>query len=403
MASLIDRVDTPPDEYQQQLRRVMGLRVHAFQDTSPGHLRDALPRLAAEEERLQQFLAQSPATEANLPASIPERNHMLGAATTQLQVEVDVCMHPLPTAIYHLLNPETDPLLRVSIKNLSPDRRRVRVRAAIEGLSAESVKTIELSRTGTSGSDALVNLLPTLLPGTLADLSEVQRASVYVITEDLDRNIESHDTYAVVCLSRNSSFNAVRNPSTGALVDFSHYYGAWVTPYDELVQERIRAAAGLCDPPQIWGYQGEAQDVTRQVRALFQSLQQHGMKYVNSVIDYGAPDGYYTQRTRLPRESLRSKSANCIDGAVLMASLLEGGSLNAALVLVPGHAFVAWETWEASNTWQFLETTVMGEGRFEDACRSGQEQYDRFVEASKALVKLHALRDLRRQGIWPMA
>jgi hypothetical protein len=123
---------------------------------------------------------------------------------------------------------------------------------------------------------------------------------------------------------------------------------------------------------------------------------------VNSIIDYGVPEGYHTQRTRLPRQSLRSKSANCMDGAVLMASLLEGASLNASLVLVPGHAFVAWETWDGSGKWQCLETTMMGEGVFEDACQSGQEQYDRFRAASKALVTRHRLQDLRHRHIWPM-
>jgi hypothetical protein len=392
------------DEYQQQLRRVMGLRAFTYQNTSPERLRETLPRLTAEEQRLQDILARTPrprVKELASPAS--EAGHMLGAATTQLLVDVEVRMHPLPTAIYHLLNPDTHPLLRVVVKNFSLDKRRVRVRAGIEGLSSQSVKTIELSRVTTPGCDVTIDLLPTLLPGALAALSEVQRATVYVISEDLDKRIEAHDTYSIVCLSRNSSFNAVLDPATGVVVDFSQYYGAWVTPYDELVQECIRTAAGLCDPPQIWGYQGAPADVERQVRAMFDALQKRGMKYVNSVIDYGAPEGYYTQRTRLPRESLRNLSANCIDGAVLMASLLEGASLNPALVLVPGHAFVAWETRDGSNEWKCLETTMMGEGSFEQALQSGQAQYQRFIQTSPALVKLHPLKYLRRQGIWPMA
>ena len=46
----------------------------------------------------------------------------------------------------------------------------------------------------------------------------------------------------------------------------------------------------------------------------------------------------------LPRESLADKEANCINGTVLFASLLEGISMSPAIVLVPGHAFLAWET-----------------------------------------------------------
>jgi hypothetical protein len=98
---------------------------------------------------------------------------------------------------------------------------------------------------------------------------------------------------------------------------------------------------------------------------------------VNSVIDYGAGPGEVTQRTRLPRESLAQKSANCIDGTVLLTSLLEGASLNPAVVLVPDHAFVGWETWDGSGEWSYLETTMIGSAEFETACQSATKQYEK--------------------------
>ena len=120
------------------------------------------------------------------------------------------------------------------------------------------------------------------------------------------------------------------------------------------------------------------------------------------MIDYGAPAGQATQRTRLPRESLAGRAANCIDGAVLFASLLEGASLNPAIVLVPGHAFVGWEAWEDAGEWQFLETTMVGSHDFEAACRSGRKQHDEYREYNPDRLTVHALADLRSRGIWPM-
>src|SRR5262249_6131735 len=158
------------------------------------------------------------------------------------------------------------------------------------------------------------------------------------------RKVECYHTFHVTCLARNSSFNAVSRPDTLEPVDFTPYYGAWVTPYAEPVQGLIRRAAALCEGRMIWGYQRGPDAVTQQVRALYQALKEAAITYVNSVIDYGAAPGQHTQRTRLPREALALKSANCIDGSVLVASLLEGASLNAALVLIPGHALVGWET-----------------------------------------------------------
>jgi hypothetical protein len=153
----------------------------------------------------------------------------------------------------------------------------------------------------------------------------------------------------------------------------------------------------------IYGYQGNGRDsVTAQVRALYEALKKAEITYVNSVIDYGAAPGQQTQRTRLPRESLAGKRANCIDGSVLFASLLEGASLNAALVIVPGHALVAWEVWHATNEWRCLETTLIGSADFEAACRSGQQIYDAYKVGSPSPLRMHTLADLRARDIWPM-
>jgi hypothetical protein len=138
------------------------------------------------------------------------------------------------------------------------------------------------------------------------------------------------------------------------------------------------------------------------VKALYQALREAGLTYVNSVIDYGAGPGQFTQRTRLPRESLAQRSANCIDGTVLMASLLEGASLSPALVLVPGHAFVGWETWDGAGKWSYLETTMIGSSEFEAACQSATLQYDQATKLYPKQVRLHPVADLRRRRIWPM-
>ncbi len=85
-----------------------------------------------------------------------------------------------------------------------------------------------------------------------------------------------------------------------------------------------------------------------------------------------------------------------------MASMIEGVSLNPGIVLVRGHAFVAWEAWQGSNEWRFLETTMIGTNSFQDACESGQRQYEQYAKFNRDRIKLHSLRELRTRGIWPM-
>jgi len=326
---------------------------------------------------------------------------MLGPRTTGLRVERTLHMKPLPTGVYNLLDRETDPLLSVDVTNESREPKRICVRAYIEGLSAEEVHTVEIER----GKQTTFKLLPPLLPERAQTITEVQRALLHVLAEDLDGKTELHETYPIVCLARTSSFNSVVDPVTGRPRDLTKYYAAWVTPNAETVQERVRHAADLVPDRQIWGYQRDPDSVTKQVDALYQSLKEAGITYINSVIDFGAGPGQVTQRTRLPRESLSRRAANCIDGSVLFASLLEGSSLNAALVLVPGHAFVGWEVWDSSDDWKFLETTMIGSHDFEAACISGERQYEQAKLFDSARLVMHRLGDLRARepnGIWPM-
>jgi hypothetical protein len=390
-----------PEEIQAQYRRVRALQTTVYAQDDPTANRDLHRQLLQEEAKLrdlQRRLPPPPKTAAPEKAPGVSGGRFLGPKTTGLRVEARLRMQPLPTGVYHLLNPETDPLVTVLVANESRDPRRVCVKAYLEGLSAQDVRTLEID----PRSERTLNLLPTLFPRQARQVTEIRRATLHVVAEDLDGRPESHDTFSLVCLSRNSSFNSVVRPDTGQRVDLSHYYGAWVTPNVEVVQERVRHAAGLVPERRIAGYQGTPDQVGRQVEALFQSLKAAGVAYVNSVIDYGAPTGHATQRTRLPRQSLRRKSANCLDGTVLMASLLEGASLNAALVFKPGHAFVGWETWDGSGAWNFLETTLIDRADFAAACASGQRQYDEMTNYYADQLKMHALPKLRADGIWPM-
>jgi hypothetical protein len=157
------------------------------------------------------------------------------------------------------------------------------------------------------------------------------------------------------------------------------------------------------------GYQGSKDKVEPQIKAIFDALKQEAsLTYVNSVVGFSPDQGTFTQRIRLPRESLTDGQANCIDGTVLIASLLEAISLNPAIVVIPGHAFLAWETWRGSDAWRYLETTMIGTNTFEEACQSAEKTAKAYQELVAKTGKLHffrrwSLRELRtKHYIFPM-
>jgi hypothetical protein len=164
----------------------------------------------------------------------------------------------------------------------------------------------------------------------------------------------------------------------------------------------LREAARFHPEGTLCGYQGGPEHVGPQVKALFDALKTKAeITYVHSVIDFGRQQGMNTQRVRLPRESLADKEANCIDGTVLFASLLEGISLTPAIVIVPGHAFVGWRASSDGEEWHYLETTMIGSSTFEDACDTGEKLASAF--RSKKQLLMWDLAELRAVfGITPM-
>ncbi len=409
-------------QIEQQNRRIRAL-VARINDREIGEPLDSLINQLVEAKRFLADLMRpaSPGAgtvEGELKKAL---GMMLGPETTGLRVETSVKLRPVPTGIYHLLDPDKDPLLTVTITNQTNDPRRLCVTSYIEGISARAVRTLEFKRSELR-QPKIIPLLPSLLPDQAGRITEIQRATLHVVVEifgsTLDPQtrgdtwsslIESHDTFSIILLSRNSSFNVVEDPNTNTPCDLTRYYGAWVTPHVEPVQALVRRAADRVPDRRIAGYQGHPNpdSTSAQVRALFETLKAEGVSYVDSVIDFGAGPGQVTQRTRLPRESLRQKSANCIDGTVLMASLLEAASLHPAIVLVPGHAFVGWETWEGSDEWDYLETTMIASHDFDFARRRARLLFERYAAEDLPsdvgpLLRVLKLNDLRAEGIWPM-
>jgi hypothetical protein len=409
-------------EIEQQNRRIRALIAQMSQAEAGESLDSLVKELGEAKRRLSEMTrTESPAATAVAEAAKKPVGAMLGPETTGLRVDTALKLQPVPTGIYHLLDPETDPLLTVTITNLTNDPRRLCVTSYIEGISGRAIKTLEFSRSEIKKAKT-IPLLPSLLPDQARRITEIQRATLHVVvdifgstmnpqtrTDTWSSLIESHDTYSILLLSRNSGFNAVEDPETGTRRDLTRYYGAWVTPHVEPVQALVRRAADRVPDRRIAGYQGRRNPDTTaaQVRALFETLKAEGLSYVDSVIDFGAGPGQVTQRTRLPRESLRHKSANCIDGTVLMASLLEAASLQPAIVLVPGHAFVAWETWEGTDEWDYLETTMIASHDFDAANQRARSLFERFNSEDLPtddgpLLRVLKLNELRSQGVWPM-
>jgi hypothetical protein len=394
-------------EYAERLE-ANRLRREVFEQPDPAasaelldRLQEAENALAATQDEIRAHVAAMQA-EGTTPAEglildNSQSTGLFGADTTGLEAKITLRMAQVPTALSHLLSAEQSPLVDCEVSNVSDKKRRLRVTTYIEGYSAQAIETVELD----ARSNYRFSELPTLFPDRVRDVNELTRATLNVLLEDLDGAVEIHKTVPIWLLARTTAPLAVKDPVTAQWRDLTHFLGAFVTPNAPSVMSFLRAVATRHPKGQLIGYQIDKSEVEPQARAIFDALKADaGITYVNSLVTFSPEEGAANQRVRLPRESLHDKEANCIDGTLLFASLLEAASLSPAIVLVPGHAFVAWETWKQSNEWRFLETTMIGSATFEQACRSAEATATRYrTEATQRndplRFRLRPLRTLR--------
>jgi hypothetical protein len=135
-----------------------------------------------------------------------------------------------------------------------------------------------------------------------------------------------------------------------------------------------------------------------QARAIYRALQQRGVSYVKSSMTFG-DNLDVSERVRFPRESLNSVSANCIDGAVMYASLFENLGMDPVVVLVPGHAYVGVREVQHSASYLYIETSITGRATFETAVLSASRGLGKY--RPEQILRI-PIAQAREQGIYPM-
>ena len=143
--------------------------------------------------------------------------------------------------------------------------------------------------------------------------------------------------------------------------DFSPYMAAFVNENSPIIDGVLRAALDIpAMPVKAWtGTQQGADEALRQVWALWYLFQRNKVTYSSiATVSEERPD-ITSQAIRPISQTLRTSQANCIDGTVLFASILRKIGIEPAIVLIPGHAFLAFYTDQNRQSPVFLETTMI--------------------------------------------
>lgn len=215
--------------------------------------------------------------------------------------------------------------------------------------------------------------------------------------------------------------------------DFSWIFAAYVNENHPEVDVILKEALESGLVSSFDGYQSEdPKQVMMQVFAIWNALQRRGIKY--SDVSTTTPSKFVVSQTvRFLDDSIAATQANCVDGSVLMASILQKIGINSYLVMVPGHCFLAFDSGEGEDDNIIgLETTMLGNDElkpvreipnlpqkmklkefqasyrtFSNAVKTGNEALEENAEAFESEedpdIQMISIADAREFGIMPIA
>ncbi len=158
------------------------------------------------------------------------------------------------------------------------------------------------------------------------------------------------------------------------------------------------------------GYQRDSETVLLQVEAVWKALHNRKFTYSNIAETSGDNKGVFSQSVRSFDKAVKTSQANCVDGTVVLASILKKIGIKPVMVLVPGHCFLGFYTDEEKNNIAFLETTMLAskdvinpktkkveQTAFSAALVKGKQQYQKHTQGNSNSVEIIDLEEARRK------
>jgi hypothetical protein len=273
----------------------------------------------------------------------------------------------LPIGVYHLMGrKDTGSLVTFKLREQAGVARKFRIDVEIAGVTEHSTNLVTLGAKQATIKWANPPLKIDFDAAKIRSPRPSQLAiKVVEVRKAGDRTVID-ETVPIELLPRDY-LPMRRKLGADTMVPTYGYMGAWITSNDKAVEQLLTLAKARMP---THTFAGEQAQTFPQVKAIFDELKSRGVSYVMD--PKVTSEHAVVQRTRLPAEVLASTNAQCLEGALLFATLFEAVGLRPILVLVPGHAFVGWHTIARDGTKGeplFVETTMVGGAPFEDAVK----------------------------------
>ena len=250
------------------------------------------------------------------------------------------------------------------LKNQGAQPAEVVAKLSLDGYSEPVRQIITLS----PGEERLIGLTPTLNYERLYAISAGASANITLELTKRDGSLLELSSTPINIRPVNHVTWAYRDES-GDVIDLKPFIAALVTPEDRGNEVQRLLGDAARDFPEVTFIKSDDEDALLMIAyALYMTLQKRQIVYSSVTGSFFME----AQNVKLPGQSLRTGSANCIDGALVFASAFEALGLNPAIVMVTGHAFVALNLPDGRRL--PIETTMVASHSFQDAVASGVKQ-----------------------------
>jgi hypothetical protein len=308
----------------------------------------------------------------------------------------------VPSATYHLFGNIYENYVDVEITNNSSEKIRAKVEAQIMNFTDASYQTVDIP----ASQKITVSLTPPLMPNALDTLSEQKRTNFHIkvtYIESGEEKLVFEDTQSVTMLAKRDMVLWMQN------FDFRDNIAAWVTPNDPSMDQFFSVAKKYMPGGTFAGYSEDEEGVLNQLEKIYYTLKkEYKISYLSTpnfrIYNNGEE---VIQRIRFPSETLKGGTGNCIETAVLFASIFESLGMNAVIILRPRHAYVGVETQNGSGYYYFIETTMLGneDVSFYDAWDYGSSEFDEdspHLNNNEEAYRTIFIDDCRDAGISPI-
>lgn len=314
--------------------------------------------------------------------------------TYQIKVGLDGEVYPVFANYASLQRPDDRSwgTLDITIANSTAATLEDRIAVKVLGWSDEEIQTVDVD----AGAVRTFFFAPTFYPRLYKNREITAATALITVRDDRGRFLFTR-TVPVRLRSADDIY-------WGPKFEYAPFIASWVTPHDPLVEKVLSRAKEFAPGRRLPGYEDTKnlaqQELSTyvQARAIYRALQVTGVSYVKSSMTFGH-NADISERVRMPHESLGEISANCIDGAVMYASLFENLGMEPEIVLVPHHAYIGVRVAPGSEQYLFIETALIGRASFEQAVRSAGLAMKRYSASQEVRIPISEARDV---GIYPM-